>query len=291
MTRRLEACAKEDLSQWSMVITPKHGWFDLRWSELWRYRDLILLFVRRDFVATYKQTILGPVWFLIQPVMTTLMFTLIFGHIAKLSTDKLPPILFYMAGIVAWGYFSDCVNKTANTFTRNAGIFGKVYFPRLAVPVAIVVTNLLSFLIQFTMFMGFLTFFVLQGYPVHPSWRMLVAPVLVVEMAALGLGVGCIVSSLTTRYRDLAMALTFGVQIWMYASSVVYPLSVMSPAMRKIMILNPMVPIIEAFRFSFLGAGVIEIWQLLVSFAVSTVVLLLGIVMFKHVEHTVMDTI
>src|SRR5947209_3908797 len=220
---------REDLSQWSIVITPKHGWFDLRWSELWRYRDLIRLFVRRDFVATYKQTILGPIWFLVQPIMTTLMFTLIFGHIAKLSTDRLPPILFYMSGIVAWGYFAECVNKTANTFTRNAGIFGKVYFPRLAVPIAIVTTNLLGFLIQFVMFMGFLSYFLLQGYPIHPTWRMLVAPVLVVEMAALGLGVGCIVSSLTTRYRDLALALTFGVQIWMYASSVVYPLSVMSP--------------------------------------------------------------
>ncbi len=282
---------EQGFAEWSKVITPRRNLFDFRWRELWAYRDLVLLMVRRDFVATYKQTVLGPLWFLIQPLLTTLMFTLVFGRIARLSTDRLPQFLFYLSGLVAWNYFADCVNKTASTFTRNAGIFGKVYFPRLAVPISIVITNLISFLLQFGFFVIFLLYFIVRGSPVHPNWHMIVAPVLLLQMAALGLGAGCLVSSLTTRYRDLALAVTFGMQLWMYASSVVYPLSQIPEKFRWIFILNPMVPIIESFRFAFLGSGVIEIWQLAISFAISMATLVAGVVMFNRVEQTVMDTV
>lgn len=278
-------------ADWSDVLTPRRSLFDLRLRELWAYRDLILLFIRRDFVAVYKQTILGPAWFLLQPLLTTIMFTIVFGWVARISTDRLPPFLFYLAGIVPWNYFADCVHKTANTFSQNASIFGKVYFPRLAVPISIVITSLIGFAIQFALFLVVLLYYLWTGAAVNPSWRIIVAPFLLLEMAILGLGVGCLVASLTTRYRDLAMAVSFGVQLWMYASAVVYPISAISPEMRRFMILNPMVPIIEAFRFSFLGAGVVELWQILLSFAISVVVCAAGLLLFHRVERTVMDTI
>lgn len=281
----------EDLSQWSRVITPKRGLFDIRWRELWRYRDLITLFVHRDMVTTYKQTILGPLWFIIQPLATTIMFTVVFGKIAQISTDTLPKFLFYMCGVVAWGYFADCLTKTSTTFTRNSQLFEKVYFPRLAMPLSSVLGNLLTFGIQFSVFLFFLVYFRLKGAPVDLNWRVIIVPLLLFQMAALGLGIGCLVSALTTRYRDLAMAVGFGVQLWMFASTVVYPLSSVPPDKRWILILNPMVPVIESFRFAFLGAGVIEIWQLIVSFAISCVILILGLMMFQHVEKTVLDTV
>lgn len=282
--------APEDLSQWSKVITPQRGWLDVRWRDLWHYRDLIYMFVRRDFVGTYKQTVLGPLWFFLQPLFTTIVFTIVFGRIAKISTDSIPAPLFYLSGVVMWQYFADCLNKTSGTFTGNAELFGKVYFPRLAVPLSVVITSLLAFAIQLTLFLCFFVYFKLHGAPIHLSYRVMVLPVLVVQMAALGLGVGCLVSALTTRYRDLAVAVGFGVQLWMYASAVVYPLSSIPPEWRWLLVLNPMVPIIEAFRFAFLGSGVVEIWQLAVGAGVSLVVLLGGVLIFNHVEKTFSDT-
>ena len=281
----------EDLGEWSTIITPHRGWLEVRWRELWQYRDLIYLFVRRDFVGTYKQTVLGPIWFFLQPIFTTIVFTVVFGKIAKISTDALPPPLFYLSGIVMWQYFADCLNKTSSTFTSNAGIFGKVYFPRLDVPISTVITSLITFAIQFVLFLSLLAFFKIQGAPVYPNYRIIILPFLLLMMASLGLGVGCLVSSLTTRYRDLAVAVGFGVQLWMYASAVVYPLSEIPAEWRWLLVLNPMVPIIESFRFAFLGSGVVEIWQIAMGAGVCLLVLLGGILTFNHVEKTFSDTV
>ena len=281
----------EDLGEWSTIITPHRGWLEVRWRELWQYRDLIYLFVRRDFVGTYKQTVLGPIWFFLQPIFTTIVFTVVFGKIAKISTDALPPPLFYLSGIVMWHYFADCLNKTSSTFTSNAGIFGKVYFPRLVVPISTVITSLITFAIQFVLFLSLLAFFKIQGAPVYPNYRIIILPFLLLMMASLGLGVGCLVSSLTTRYRDLAVAVGFGVQLWMYASAVVYPLSEIPAEWRWLLVLNPMVPIIESFRFAFLGSGVVEIWQIAMGAGVCLLVLLGGILTFNHVEKTFSDTV
>lgn len=276
---------------WTLVIGPKTGWFDLHLADLWRYRDLTLLFVWRDFVAQYKQTILGPLWHLLQPLFTTLLFTLIFGRIAKLSTDGVPPMLFYMAGVIAWTYFAECLNRTSTTFIQNAGIFGKVYFPRLCVPISVVISNLIKFGIQFGLFLGFLLFFWMKGAPIHPTSAMLLVPILLLMMAALGLGCGIIVSALTTKYRDLQVLVTFGVQLAMYATPVIYPLSMFPNSARWMVILNPMAPIIEAFRYAFLGEGLFNFGYLALSAGIITVILGLGIVLFNHVERTFMDTV
>lgn len=200
--------------EWDRVVSAKSSWLDINLPEIWRYRDLIYLFVKRDFVATYKQTILGPLWFLIQPILSTFVFTIIFGNIAKLPTDNIPPFLFYLCGLVAWGYFADCLNKSASTFSGNASIFSKVYFPRLSVHIANAITNLITFGIQFGLFLAVLAYFTWKGAPIQTSWRVIVLPLLLLQMAMLGIGFGCIVSSLTTRYRDLAMLLGFFVQLW-----------------------------------------------------------------------------
>jgi lipopolysaccharide transport system permease protein len=281
----------EDRTAWKKVITPQRGWLDLRWKSVWEYRDLIQLFVQRDFTATYKQTVLGPLWFFLQPLFTTLVFTIVFGRIARISTDAIPPLLFYLSGVVLWQYLADCLSKTSATFTGNAAVFSKVYFPRLAVPISIVISSLFTFLIQFGLFLCCFFYFKWQGAPIHPSYRILVLPLLLVQMAALGLGVGCLVSALTTRFRDLAVVVGFGVQLWMYASAVVYPLSSIPRESRWILVLNPVVPIIESFRFAFLGAGVVEIWQIAMSLGVSLIVFFAGVVMFCRVEKTVADTI
>ena len=240
---------------WTMVIRPHRRWLDLRLDELWHYRDLVMLFVRRDFVSVYKQTILGPLWYLIQPLLTTITFTVIFGNIAKLPTDGLPQFLFYMSGTVIWTYFADCLSKTSNTFVQNANLFGKVYFPRMAVPVSILFSNLITFGIQFGFFLVFMAFFALSGSSVHPNIWMLLSPVLVLMMAGLGLGFGIIISSLTTKYRDLRFLVQFGVQLLMYATPVIYPVSSIPARFQVLIQANPMTPIVEAFRYAFLGAG------------------------------------
>lgn len=280
-----------DKEQWTMVIRPQRGWFDLRMGELWRYRDLIGLFVRRDFVAIYKQTILGPLWYLIQPLLTTITFTIIFGRFAGLPTDGLPPFLFYMSGTVIWSYFADCLNKISNTFVTNARLFGKVYFPRLTVPVAILISSLIAFGIQFLLFLGFLVYFIIAGANAHPNLWVLISPLLLLMMAGLGLGFGIIVSSLTTRYRDLSFLVSFGVQLWMYASAIIYPVSALPKQFQPLIQANPITPIVEAFRFAFLGAGTVDLFNLLYSFGFMLVVLFIGLLLFNRIEATFMDTV
>ena len=278
-------------NNWTMEIRSRTGWFDIDLSEVWRYRDLILLFVRRDFVSVYKQTILGPLWFLMAPLFSTVVFTIIFGNFARIPTDGLPPFLFYLSGLVTWSYFANCMTTTSNTFISNAGIFGKVYFPRLVVPISVVITNLLSFAIQFCLFLVFLTYFYLTGSPVHPTIWVLLLPLLLVQMAALGLGMGILISSMTTKYRDLVMALSFGVQLWMYATPIVYPLSQIPVKWQWLFAFNPMTAIVETFRYIFLGSGGIHPWMLAVSVVMTVLILAAGIVLFNRIEKTFMDTV
>ena len=276
---------------WDIIIQPKTRWFDLHLADLLRYRDLTILFVWRDFVSSYKQTILGPLWHLITPLITTLIFTIIFNRIADIPTDGLPPFLFYMCGLTAWNYFADCLNRTSGTFISNANIFGKVYFPRLIVPVSVVLSNLVKFIIQFALFIGFMLFFGLRGSSIHPNLFMLLTPYLLVLMAALGLGAGIIVSSLTTRYRDLQVLVGFGVQLLMYATPIVYPLSAVPDKYRWLVLMNPMTSVIEAFRYAFLGNGAFNILYLSYSTGATLLILFLGILLFNHVEKTFMDTV
>lgn len=282
---------KNNNQTWDKIIRPRNGWFDIHPNELWKYRDLISLFVWRDFVSIYKQTILGPLWFIIQPLLTTLVFTLIFGNVAKLPTDGLPPFLFYLSGVVVWRYFADCLNNTSNTFVNNAHIFGKVYFPRLTVPVSVVISNLISFGMQFLLFLGFFLYYWQNSSDIHPQPALLLLPILILQMAVLGLGFGIIVSSMTTRYRDLTHLVGFGVQLWMYATPVVYPASSLPEKWRIILLLNPMVPVIEAFRYAFMGTGSINMQSWLISLVITVCILFVGIILFSRVEKTFMDTV
>lgn len=277
--------------KWDLVIEPQGRWFDLRLGELWHYRELIGLFVWRDFVSLYKQTILGPLWYLIQPLITTFTYTFIFGSLARLSTDGLPQILFYMAGTITWSYFSACLTKTSTTFMANAGIFGKVYFPRLVMPVSVLLSNLIMFAIQLGLFLLFLVYFVLTGAPVHPNAWIMITPLLVLIMAGLGLGFGIIVSALTTRYRDLQFLVTFGAQLLMYATPVIYPVSTIPENIRWLMLLNPLSPVIEGFRLAFLGVGSVGMGELAYSFGFMIVVVVIGVALFNRVERTFMDTV
>ena len=277
---------------WDMVLNPNTRWWDLELREVWRYRDLLWMFVRRDFVAVYKQTILGPLWFFIQPLLTTAMFTVIFSGLAKLPTDGLPPMLFYLAGITPWNYFSTCLTKTSSTFLSNAGIFVKVYFPRLVTPLSIVISNLIQFAIQFLLFFAFLGWFAWKGAPITPNWPLvfILTPLLLGLMALLGLGAGIIISSLTTKYRDFTFLVAFGVQLAMYATPVIYPASMLPEKYAHLLNLHPMASVIETFRAIYLG-GPIPWNGLGISAAVTIVLLFLGIVMFKRVEKTFMDTV
>ena len=288
--------------QWSLVISPKDRWFELNLREVWQYRDLLFLLVWRDFVALYKQTILGPLWFFIQPIFATIIFTIVFSGIANISTDGLPPILFYMSGIIGWNYFADCLTKTSATFTSNAHIFGKVYFPRLIVPLSIVVSNLLKFGVQFLLFFCFMLYFILQGEQVVPNEYMLLTPVLLLLMAGQGLGFGIVISSLTTKYRDLQYLVTFGVQLFMYLTPIVYPSSELDGSKyADLMKFNPIAPIIETFRYAFTGAGAhidkvtqltsFDLSPLLYSFGFTSVLLFLGLIIFHRVEKNFMDTV
>jgi lipopolysaccharide transport system permease protein len=277
--------------QWDMVIKPKTGWFDIDLQELWRYRDLIAMFVKRDFVTFYKQTILGPLWYIIQPLFTTVVFTIIFGRVAKISTDSLPPFLFYMAGNVMWGYFSGSLTATSNTFNSNAAIFGKVYFPRLTVPLATVIVNFLQFAIQLVLFLGFYFYFMMKGAPINPTLWIVGLPVLLLQMALLSFGLGILLSSMTTKYKDLRFAMAFVVQLWMYATPVVYPLSQIPEWLLPYYILNPMVVPVESFRYMFLGTSVIQWGQIGISWLVTILILFCGVVLFSRIEKTFMDTV
>ncbi len=280
-----------DHSEIRWHIRPQTSLLDLRLKDVWEYRDLLMLLVRRDFVSFYKQTILGPLWFLIQPLLTTLMFSFIFGRLAGISTDDLPPALFYMAGITAWNYFADCVTKTSTVFRDNANIFGKVYFPRLIMPLSIVVSNLVRFAVQFILFIAVMAFYALKGTAFHPTWALALFPLVVLLMAALGLGAGMMISSLTTKYRDLAFLITFGIQLLMYATTVIFPLSAAPQKYKWLIELNPMTSLIETFRYGFLGKGSFS-WSSIGYSAVVTIVLLIsGIIIFNKVEKDFVDTV
>ena len=277
--------------EWTMILRPKRSLLDINLRELWQYRDLIMLFVKRDFVSKFKQTILGPLWFIIQPLLTTIMFTIIFGNIAGIPTNGIPKILFYMSGIVGWTYFSTCLNDTSQTFIKNASIFGKVYFPRLALPISVVISNLVSFVIQFAFLCCFLVYFMMKGSDVSPNILVLWIPVLVILMAGLGLGFGIIISSMTTKYRDLTHLVTFGVTLWMYATPIIYPLSGIPEKYRLFVLANPMTPVIETFKTALLGVGQINYLSLLYSFCFTLVLLAVGVIIFNKVEKTFMDTV
>ena len=280
-----------EVENWEIEIKPDIGLFDINFKEIWRYRDLLILLVRRDFVAKYKQTILGPTWFFIQPLLTTITFTIVFGQIANISTDGLPQMLFYMSGITLWNYFADCLNKTSNVFTANANIFGKVYFPRVIAPLSIVISNLIKLSIQFLMLCGFWIYFFMQGADIRLSWYLLLLPYLVLLMALIGLGLGMIISSMTTKYRDLTFLVGFSVQLLMYASPVIYPLSTLPEKYKIYILANPMTSIIETFRFAFLGTGEFNIFHILYSTIFMIFVLFIGLIIFNQVQKSFMDTV
>jgi lipopolysaccharide transport system permease protein len=285
---------EEAIKEWDLVIESQSSLLDLNLKDVWRYRDLLWLLVKRDFVSFYKQTILGPLWFFIQPLFTTIIFTFIFGNLAGLSTDGLPQPLFYMAGIAAWNYFADCLTKTSTVFRDNAHIFGKVYFPRLIMPLSIVVSNLVRFGVQMLLFFVMMGYYLVQeelGSLFHPNIYVLLFPVLVLMMALLGLGLGLIITALTTKYRDLAFLITFGVQLMMYATTVIYPLSAAPAKYRWLIELNPMTGIIEAFRYGFLGQGVFTVDSFGYSVIFTLVSLLCGVLIFNKTEKTFVDTV
>ena len=279
-------------NNWTEVITPKKGVFEINFKEIWQYRDLVMLFVRRDFVSTYKQTILGPIWFFIQPLFTSLIFIIIFTRIARLSTDGLPPLLFYLAGITIWNYFSECLSKTSNVFVANANIFGKVYFPRLSNPLAIIISNLIKFGIQLLLLVVILGYYIYNeqiNFTLRPEIALL--PYLILLMALLGLGLGIIFSSLTTKYRDLTFLLQFGIQLLMYATPVIYPLSSATGKLKTILSLNPLTPIVESFRRIILGQEILDYTSIIYCSIFTFLTLFVGIVVFNQVEKSFMDTV
>ena len=284
----------ENTEDWDLIIKGSTSLFDVNFQDIWRYRDLLLLFVKRDFVSFYKQTILGPLWFFIQPIFTTLVFTFVFGNLAGISTDGLPQQLFYLTGITSWNYFSDCLTKTSTVFKDNANIFGKVYFPRLIMPLSIVVSNLVRFGVQLLLLMIMMVYFVLfptVGTSFHVTYAITFFPLLVLLMALLGLGLGLIITAVTTKYKDLTFLITFGVSLLMYGTTVIYPLSAAPEKYKRIIELNPMTGIIEAFRFAFLGKGEFSAWSLGYSALITVIVLFLGILIFNKTEKNFVDTI
>ncbi len=277
---------------WDLIIQPRNRFFNLGLKDLIRYKDLLFLFVKRDIVSVYKQTILGPIWFFLQPVISALIYTFIFGFVAKMNTDDVPPILFYLGGLTLWNYFAECLVKTSETFIQNQNIFGKVYFPRLIVPLSFILSAMLKLLIQFAVFMVFWMYYYF-GKPetIHPHTTILLLPVLILIIAGLSLGFGIIFSSLTTKYRDIRFLLQFGVQLLMYASSVIIPLSQVPENYKWIMKLNPVVSVIETFKHGFLGTGIFDWTNLAYSFIFMIILILVGLVMFNRVEKTFMDTV
>lgn len=282
------------MKNFDLEITPQSSLLNLDLGEVWRYRDLLMMYVHRDIVTFYKQTILGPLWFLLQPLMTTIMFMFVFGGIAGISTDGVPQAVFYLGGLVCWNYFADCLTKCSETFNANQHIFGKVYFPRLIVPLSIVISNMIKLGIQFGLFLAVYLYFALSGTTFHPSWSLLLIPLLVLMLGGLGLGFGMIISSMTTKYRDLRFLISFGVQLWMYATPVIFPLSVLRenyPRYVWAMVANPLTSILETFKYAFTGVGVFDLGYLCYSLAVTLVVLLLGIIIFNKVQRNFMDVI
>lgn len=281
-------------NSYEVVIEPHKGWVRIPWRDLIEYRDLLFLLVRRDFVAQYKQTVLGPFWFVIQPLLTTIVFTVIFGMVAKIPTDGIPPMLFYLCGMLAWGYFAGCLGGTSGTFTSNAAIFGKVYFPRLIIPLSVIVSRLISFAVQLVTFLAFLVyfkFFTAAGAALHPGAGVLLLPWLLVQSAAIGLGVGLWISALTAKYRDFAFLAGFLTQLWMYATPVIYPISTIPERWRFVLALNPMAGVVDAYRCVFFGNGSVNIPFLLISALIAGILLITGILAFSKTERTFIDTV
>lgn len=279
---------------WTIIIKPRKSLLNLNLRELWQYRDLLEMYIRRDIVTFYKQTILGPVWFFIQPIFTTIVFMFVFGGLAGIPTDGIPQALFYLSGITLWNYFSECLTKTSDTFLTNQAIFGKVYFPRLIAPLSVTITGLIKMFIQFGLFVVVYLVYLYKGTPVRPNPHAFLFPVLIFILAALSLGFGILISSLTTKYRDLKFLIVFAVQLWMYASPVIYPLSVMKGSWEKYMWLiqaNPLTAVLETFKYGFLGSGTFSWLALAYSFAFSIVILFVGVIVFNKVERSFMDVI
>ena len=284
----------KNAGDWNIVIKPKSGWFNINLKELWQYKDLVFMFLKRNFNSAYKQTVLGPLWFLISPIMSSGMFTLIFGKIANISTDGVPQFLFYLCSNTAWGYFATCLTSTAGTFTGNAGLFGKVYFPRLVVPVTNVIYALLSFFINIFVLIVSMLIYSANGAEINPNGAIALVPLMVLQMALFGLGLGIIISSVTTKYRDLSILVGFGMQLWMYATPVVYPISQvmrLGEGVSKWIMLNPVAPIINNFRYAILGCGSMDYTYWGISWIVTVVILFFGIIVFNRVEKTFMDTV
>lgn len=275
---------------WDSVIQSQSSLFDLRLKELWHYRDLLALFVRRDFVTVYKQTLLGPLWFFIQPILTTITFTIIFGNIAQLSTDGAPKIIFYMAGITLWNYFSNCLTTVSSVFNSNASIFGKVYFPRLIMPLTIVISNLMKFAVQFLLFLCFVVYYVMQG-KTQPNLFVLLTPYIIVLMALISMGIGLILSAMTTKYKDLTQLIGFGVQLFMYATPVIYPSSSVPAGYKWIMNMNPLVSLFDYMRYAYLGVGYFHIGLLVYPSVFALAILTMGVLVFNRVQKTFMDTV
>jgi len=282
---------KLEKQEWSEIILPQSNWFDFKFNEVWRYRDLLFLLVKRDITASYKQTILGPIWFFVQPLLTAITFMFVFGTLAGLSTNGVPMMLFYLSGITIWNYFSDCLNKTATVFRDNAGIFGKVYFPRLIMPLSIVLSNLVRFLIQFLLFLVVWIFYWVTTESLQPNWFLLTLPFLVMLMAMMALGSGLAISALTTKYRDLVFLLGFAVQLLMYATPVIYALNTLPPKWAWVIRANPLSAVVECFRFAFTGAGGVSFLDLLYSTLFGIGILFFGITVFNRVEKSFMDTV
>lgn len=283
--------SSDDPEKWDMLIRPKRNLLDINLREIWNYRDLVMLFVRRDFVAKYKQTILGPFWFILNPLISTLMYTLVFAGIANIPTENFPPQLFYLSGIVGWSYFAACLNGTSSTFLNNAGIFGKVYFPRLVSPVSLIISSVVQLGIQLLLLAVFMIYYRLSGYEIELSSYVLYIPLLIINIALLGLGFGIVFSALTTKYRDLSNFLGFGVQLWMYITPVIYPASAVPEKYRILVFLNPVAPLIEAFKFVLIGAGEFNFSRLLYSAVFTIVLLSLGVILFNRTEQNFMDSI
>lgn len=280
----------EPQQKWTETIDSDHSLLDLKLKEVWKYKDLVYMFVKRDFVSSFKQTILGPIWFFINPILTTIVYLIIFGRIAKLPTDGAPPLLFYLAGVTLWNYFSSSLLATSSTFTGNAGIFGKVYFPRLVTPLSIVLSNLMRFGVQFLLFILVWAYYLTKG-EVHPNIWILATPFLIFLMALFALGVGMIFSSLTTKYKDLAMLLGFGISLYMYATPVIYPVSSLPGFFKKLAYYNPLTGIFECFKYAWIGAGDFSPAMLGISTVIILILLMIGIVVFNKVEKSFMDTV
>ncbi len=273
------------------TITSRKSLFDLKLNEAWNYRDLLILFIKRDIKVSYKQTILGPLWFLIQPMLTTAMFLLVFGRIAKISTGGVPPVLFYLGGITVWNYFSECLRLTSDTFVKNSALFGKVYFPRIISPLSIVSSNLVKFSIQFILFLAVFLYYYFSDTQLLPNITLLFVPVYIIILAILATGFGLIISAMTTKYRDLTFLIQFGIQLWMYATPVIYPISQIPEKYRWIIIANPVSSIVEAFKYGFTGSGSFNVTGIIYSGLFAVILFFAGLAIFNRTERTFMDTV